>query len=223
VCSLTEGTWYFAVRSRNYAGVLSAYSTEHAVDVAATPVLITAFTAVVGKSGVDLAWQVSAGEKLQGFSLRRVREGDTQEIVLNKGRLLNPNRDSWKDRDIEARTAYLYSLVVVGKDGAEYRSPAVRVTTAEWEALLEQNVPNPFNPSTSISFVVPASSRTRVMVYDVSGSLVKTLVDDVLEAGHRTVVWDGTNQSGQTVGSGTYFCRLVTDNTSTTRKMLLIK
>jgi hypothetical protein len=223
VCNLTEGTWYFAVRSRNHAGVLSAYSAEHSAVVTPTPVLINSFTAEVGKSGVDLAWRVSTGEKLAGFSLRRMREGDTQEIVLNKGRLLNPKRDSWKDREIESTTAYLYHLVVVGKDGTEYRSAPVRVTSAEWAALLEQNVPNPFNPSTSISFVVPVTSRTRVIVYDVSGSQVKTLIDDVLDAGSRTVVWDGTNESGQMVGSGTYFCRLVTDGTSTTRKMLLIK
>ena len=88
---------------------------------------------------------------------------------------------------------------------------------------LEQNVPNPFNPVTSISYIVPEPSRTELVVYDVTGALVRRLVGEVTPAGRHTVNWDGTNDVGEQVSSGTYFYRLTVGKRSTTRKMLLLK
>jgi hypothetical protein len=223
ICQLTEGRYYFAVRARNFAGMLSAYSGELSADVNPTAVFINAFSGEALSGGVELAWRISADETIEGYSIRRIREGDTREIVLNDGYLVDPERVSWRDETVAPVTTYLYSLVVVGENNVEYRSPSVSVTTLPMEMLLDQNVPNPFNPSTAISFVVPQPSRTRVTVYDVSGALVKTLFDEVVSAGRRTVQWDGTNSTGERVSSGAYFYRLITDNKSTTRKMLLLK
>ncbi len=223
ICQLTEGRYYFAVRAKNFAGMLSGYSAELSADVNPTAVFINAFSGDALPGGVELAWRISADETIEGYSIRRIRQGDTQEIVLNDGYLVDPARVSWTDNTVEPVTTYMYSLVVVGENNVEYRSPSVSVTTLPMEMLLDQNVPNPFNPSTSISFVVPRSSRTRLTVYDVSGALVKTLFDEVVSAGQVTVQWDGTNSTGERVSSGAYFYRLITDNKSTTRKMLLLK
>ena len=223
ICELAEGTYYIAVRARNFAGILSAYSGELSADVNPTAVFINAFSGEASFGGVELAWKITADETIEGYSIRRRREGDTREVVLNDGFLVDPARRSWTDETVEPVTTYLYSLVVVGENKTEYRSPSVSVTTLSLMMLLDQNVPNPFNPSTSISFVVPQASRTRLMVYDVSGALVKTLFDEVVSAGRRTVHWDGTNATGERVSSGAYFYRLITDNKSTTRKMLLLK
>jgi hypothetical protein len=223
VCDLSQGTWYVAVQAKNYAGQLSAYSSELTVEVTATPVFINAFSARAEGTTVELAWKIFADEIVGGFSIRRTEQGEPGEIDASGGVLLDPEIVSWTDHNVEPATTYLYSLVVIGENNTEYRSRELRVTTPAQTLLLEQNVPNPFNPTTTISFVVPSTSRTTVTVYDVSGAVVKTLVDAVLDAGRRTVVWDGTNASGHTAGSGTYFYRLVTDNKSTTRKMLLLK
>jgi hypothetical protein len=89
--------------------------------------------------------------------------------------------------------------------------------------LLGQNYPNPFNPTTTIAFEVPAAGRASLVVYDVTGARVRTLVDGTIRAGRHDVKWDGRNESQQPVGSGVYFYRLATTGKSLTRKMVLLK
>jgi hypothetical protein len=222
-CGLADGTYYVSVRSKNFAGMLSAYAQEDTVEVVPTAVFITAFSAAAVAGGVELAWEIWTDEALRGCKLYRSRQDDAGAIVLNGGLPLDPSRSSWVDQDVEPVTTYLYTLVVIGEDGAEHRSTTEQVTTPAWSLSLDQNVPNPFNPSTSISFVVPEPSRASLVVYDVTGAQVRRLVDEAIPAGRRTVHWDGTNDDGVAVGSGTYFYRLTVGNRTATRKMLLIK
>jgi hypothetical protein len=88
---------------------------------------------------------------------------------------------------------------------------------------LVQNAPNPFNPTTKIAFSVPHESPVSIRVYDVTGRLVSTLVDGVVEAGSHEVVWRGTNEAGVDVGSGVYFCTMEAQGFHDSRKMLLLK
>lgn len=91
------------------------------------------------------------------------------------------------------------------------------------EFALEQNYPNPFNPSTTISFSVPAQSPVRLDIFDITGQLVTTLVDEDLAVGSYKVVWRGQNRNGIQAGSGVYIYRLQTENLTLTKKMLLVK
>jgi hypothetical protein len=88
---------------------------------------------------------------------------------------------------------------------------------------LEQNYPNPFNPTTTIGFSVPAHTRARIEIYNVLGALIAVPFDDAVQAGEHQVVWDGRNQNGETVASGVYLYKLVTDSYSEARKMMLLK
>jgi hypothetical protein len=88
---------------------------------------------------------------------------------------------------------------------------------------LHPNHPNPFNPSTAISYELPARGRVTLRVFDAKGRLVRTLVDAVEPAGVRNARWDGRNDAGAVVGSGVYFCRLETAGISRSRKMVLLK
>jgi hypothetical protein len=88
---------------------------------------------------------------------------------------------------------------------------------------LYPNYPNPFNPETNISFALPVDSRTSLKIYNLSGQLVKTLLDENLSAGTYTVHWDGSNSSGEKVASGIYFYKLTTGDYSQTRKMCMVK
>ena len=84
--------------------------------------------------------------------------------------------------------------------------------------------PNPFNPVTNIAFTVPAGTESATLrVYDVSGRLVATLVDEAMPAGAHSVVWDGTNRGGEQLASGVYFARLEVGNDMAVRKMTLLK
>ena len=89
---------------------------------------------------------------------------------------------------------------------------------------LSQNYPNPFNPQTTITFTVKDRSPVVVKVFNVAGQLVRTLVNDQRAPGEvHTVTWDGRNNAGQQVSSGVYFYRLVANNFTQTRKMVLLK
>ncbi len=90
-------------------------------------------------------------------------------------------------------------------------------------AALNQNVPNPFNPMTTVKFSLPHAGRVALKVYDVRGSLVRTLADEGFTAGTHTRVWMGKNDQGQQVSSGVYFYRLETGDETITKRMTLIK
>ncbi len=92
-----------------------------------------------------------------------------------------------------------------------------------FENRLEANVPNPFNPSTTIRYQVGAPGHVDVRVFDVSGRLVRTLVDRSQDAGVYGVRWDGMDDSGRPVASGVYFYRMQTGDFTSTRKMVLLK
>ena len=89
---------------------------------------------------------------------------------------------------------------------------------------LDQNFPNPFNPSTTIRFQLPEGAHVVLRVYDVLGREVATLVDRGLAAGQHTVVWNGTNKNGSEVPSGVYLYKLEGGNVSLpVRKMVLMR
>lgn len=91
------------------------------------------------------------------------------------------------------------------------------------EFALEQNKPNPFNPTTQVSFSLPKAAHVNLTIYNVLGQQVKTLVDQELPAGVQTVEWDGTDNTGRTVASGVYFYRLNAADFQATKKMLMLK
>ena len=88
---------------------------------------------------------------------------------------------------------------------------------------LHDNYPNPFNPRTNIQFDLPRTSHVSLAVYDLAGRRVRTLVNEVRPAAMHTVVWDGGDDAGRRVASGVYYYRLVSDEFTDTRKMLLVK
>lgn len=84
--------------------------------------------------------------------------------------------------------------------------------------------PNPFNPSTTISFVLTEAASATLRIYDVSGHLVRTLLNGGLESqGLREVVWNGQNEAGRVVAAGVYFCKLDVGGYSEVQRMTLVK
>ena len=88
---------------------------------------------------------------------------------------------------------------------------------------LSQNYPNPFNPSTTISYSVPQNVRVKIIIYDMLGREVKTLVNAEQSAGVHQAVWNGDNNYGSKVASGTYIYRAVMGDNVSVKKMLLLK
>ncbi|MCK4547246.1 MAG: T9SS type A sorting domain-containing protein [Candidatus Eisenbacteria sp.] len=88
---------------------------------------------------------------------------------------------------------------------------------------LDQNLPNPFNPETQIRFSVRDRSHVSIKIYDVTGRVVRTLVDEAMQPGPHQVHWDGANDHGQPVATGMYFCRMSAGEFTAVRKMVMLK
>ena len=86
------------------------------------------------------------------------------------------------------------------------------------------NYPNPFNPTTTISFSTTESTEsTELAIYNIKGQKVKTLVNEKLDVGTHQVVWDGKDESSKPVSSGIYFYKMNNGEYTSTRKMILMK
>jgi len=96
-------------------------------------------------------------------------------------------------------------------------SPVVRAY------YLAQNVPNPFNPVTTVSFGLPEPSHVSLRIYDTAGRLVRVLVEGHREAGRHETVWDGLDGSGRRAASGVYFYRLKAGAFIEEKKMVLLR
>ena len=103
---------------------------------------------------------------------------------------------------------------VVGVGGGEPRPPV---------SMLEQNFPNPFNPTTVIRFAVAEPGRVKLVVYDVTGRPVRLLLNDTREAGRHETSWDGNDDNGLAAASGVYLYSLETPGYSDNRKMVLLR
>jgi flagellar hook assembly protein FlgD len=88
---------------------------------------------------------------------------------------------------------------------------------------LSQNYPNPFNPVTNFKFSLPQASHVKIEIFNILGQKVKTLVDEDMKAGSFVVDWDGEDQRGVEVSSGIYFYRMIADDFSTVKRMVLLK
>jgi flagellar hook assembly protein FlgD len=88
---------------------------------------------------------------------------------------------------------------------------------------LQQNFPNPFNPSTTIEFQLPASGFVELKVYDIAGREVTTLVSDVKNAGTHRIQWNAVDDRGMKISSGVYFYRISAGQFNQIKKMILLK
>ena len=96
-------------------------------------------------------------------------------------------------------------------------------TTLPYDYILWQNFPNPFNPSTAVRFQVPKTSDVTVKIYDMLGQEVRTLFAGEVLRGTYTVDWDGMNNAGVQMSSGTYVYRMIAGEFVQSKKMLLLK
>ena len=191
-------------------------------DEATVRVFSAVLAARPGRTFVHLEWSIGSDERIQGLHVYR-RGGSTGEYARLNDCLIPKDSRSFTDQTVQPGTQYEYTLGVVFDDGSEVRS---NMATAELPAMnveLSQNYPNPFNPGTTIRFTLPETQQAKLIVYDVSGRLVATLVDRILSFGDHTVEWDTRNEAGRAVSSGVYYYRLVTNKRTLTRTMLLIR
>jgi len=186
------------------------------------PVLISGFEAEHSEGGVQLRWSIAEGVRLQGFNIYRSLERTDGFERINEQLISADQGNEYVDRDAGTGETYWYRLGAMADDG-EWMSQTVSIVVPAGALALHQNVPNPFNPSTTISFTLPERERLSLSIYDVKGRLVKTLVDETVDGGYQERVWEGKDANGSPVGSGVYFYRLTAADKTLTKKMVIVR
>jgi hypothetical protein len=207
-----------AAPSHNSCGVLLG-----ALGVSCNPVAvaISSFEVSAADGAVSLRGTFSSTLNVQSVAVYRA-EGDAGLIRIATVPVVSQARFEYQDRTVIAGRSYRYQIGVTDGDG-EFMSPIKTVSVAPFSSGLDQNHPNPFNPQTTIHYTVAAPSRVTVVVYDATGRLVRTLVNEEQTAGARDVAWNGIDDRGQAVASGVYFCKLSAGKFTQTRRMVMLK
>ncbi len=190
--------------------------------LALSPPAPATFDVLSRPGGVSLAWTLNTttGSDIAGWRLYRAMgstKGDSTFALIAE---LSPGAASWLDEGVVPGFSYYYYLTTFDIDGnestmhtrtADPAIPEPGPVAAHGRPLrfeLGQNAPNPFNPTTSIPFAIPRDGYANLTIYDVSGRVVRTLVDRQVAAGTHAVTWDGTDAIGRNVASGVYLYRL---------------
>jgi hypothetical protein len=196
------------------------------MDYDVVPVELTSFTAAVSGGNVLLNWTTATELNNQGFDIERQAEGNWSKIgyVPGYGTTTEPRSYSFMDESV-ATGIYIYRLKQIDFDGTfSYSNEiVVEVDLAPNDFALSQNYPNPFNPTTAIQFQVPKTSDIALKIYDMLGQEIKTLFAGQVEPGKYTVNWDGLNDAGAKMSSGSYIYRMIAGEFVQSKEMVLLK
>ncbi|MCK9410022.1 MAG: T9SS type A sorting domain-containing protein [Bacteroidetes bacterium] len=188
------------------------------------PVELTSFTAFVKGNSIELAWQTATEVNNHGFEIERRQSGatDWNKIGFKQGQGTSNTKIDYLFVDNSAMAGkYSYRLKQIDRNGKFEYSKTVEATSALSPSSVElsSNFPNPFNPSTSISFTLGATGKASLKVYDVLGKEVAIVTEGIYNVGELNTF--NFNADGLT--SGVYYYRLMSDAKVETRKMILMK
>ncbi len=207
------GGWFYVADDTG----INIYPTQCSDSV---PVFLSLFNTVVQDDTVDISWQVSAGSEAARFQLTGSTEDRTWTVAYERNALHGYSANDVISLDKQV----VYNLYLENSEG-------------QWQLLDSQTVnpiplagtnrmsaaPNPFNPNTRISFSTDNQTPVSLNVYDLNGRLVAGLFSGTVENHKHDVVWNGTDDLGRKLPSGTYFARFKGDGFSVSRKLLLVK
>jgi hypothetical protein len=228
----TRGTWipmiapYFG--NRTYGTVLEYEPCPDFV-----PVELTSFNGQVRGNNVDLFWETASERNNYGFHVEKAVETDNDNykwntigFVKGAGTTNAVSRYDYTDNSVEYGKTYLYRLRQVDLDGAQscesYSNIVTLTIDRDGELVLETNAPNPFSNSTVIAFRLPYKTNVTLEVLDIYGNVVKTLANSQFE-GRNQIEWNGLDNNGNKVSSGTYIYRLVAGDEIRTGKMTVVR
>ena len=194
------------------------------IGYSAVPVELTSFSGEFNRYGTpELSWSVATELNNKGFEIQRSYDGiDWTKSGFVEGRGTSPDPATYHFEDKTANSSLgnlWYRLKQIDFDGTATTYTAIRIKSElPVEFSLKQNFPNPFNPTTRISFTLPQKSRVKITVFDQLGSVMSILVNGEFNRGSHSVDFNASN-----LASGLYFYRLETPSNSLTGKMLLIR
>jgi len=188
---------------------------------------LKSFDVTIEDGSAVVRWETAFEADMQGYRIVRSEQAGgrydevTKDLIPSRGAPTG-GRYEFRDDAVLANQTYWYRLQEVTSDGSvmEYAPVSVTYRLAN---RLDANIPNPFNPRTTIGYAIAHDGAVTLTIYDVSGRKVRVLVNQRQQADTYHVTWDGTNDAGQSVASGVYFYRLRAGKFIQTRRMVLLK
>jgi hypothetical protein len=187
-----------------------------------TPVMLSGFVAERHHTAGVVRWQVASQTQHAGFHVYREVAGGQRERLTD---VLLAGRRSYEFVDHAApRGETLYWLQALDTGGGDsWHGPVTLPALSGAPLRLARSWPNPFNPQTTLSYVLPSEGPVELALFDAAGRRVATLVDRVRPAGEHTAVWDGTRDDGGDAASGLYVARLTFEGEVRTLKIVLAR
>jgi len=188
-----------------------------------TATLLARFDAVAGPEGVELSWSFGDRSHVTSVTVERAPDADGPWVSITPERRQEGEVTVALDRTADPGQAYFYRLVVGLVDGAGVTFGPVPSTASASivESAMTLLGPNPTSGGARIQYAVARAGRVRLVVVDVSGRVVATLVDGIQSPGRYELAWDGTRE-GQRLAAGLYFVRLAAMDRSVVRKLATI-
>jgi sugar lactone lactonase YvrE len=192
-----------------------------------TPIDLTALEATPSEDGIRIAWQVPDAS-FDGFLIMRAPGADAPEDtyeVLNSSEPV-PGRGPWEysDGTVEPGETYSYKIgALLPGGGMSTFGPVVATAAVRLQFAFFPVAPNPVRDTATLRFDLPRAGGVRVRIFDPAGRRVRVLVDRVLPAGRQTIVWDGRNDDGHPLASGTFYVRLDWTGRQATRTLTLLR
>lgn len=193
--------------------------------------VLNSFEARALDGGVLLEWQSAPGLDIRRVAVERARADapDTFYPIPEADVRIGSLGGEIFDPTVVAGVTYLYRIELELGDGTRFPSGVAEVfarsgaAPSNFRARVGQNFPNPFNPKTTIQFELPRRMHARLVIHDTRGRVVRELVDAVLEPGDLTANWDGRDDTGREVSSGVYHYTLITEDGTSSRRMVLTR
>jgi hypothetical protein len=225
--ALAQNTWVFVSLSYDDAtDKMVLYKNGVSIDSATVSTPVTDATISIGSFGASNGWMIQ-GRIDDPRVWNRALTGEQIFSLYSNGQDVVKATETLEGEDwmacVTPFSASDVGTTVCSDTMTLETGTGIGDTPTPTQTALHQNHPNPFNPTTVISYDLVSNSRVSLKVYDVSGRLVKTLVDDNRPAGRQSATWDGTDNAGNHVSSGVYFYRLNTAGNVFTKKMVLLK
>ncbi len=197
------------------------------------PVAMSNLVASASKEeGVTITWRTESELNSAGFHVwRSLSEDDvyskiTTAIIPSQGNTSVAQEYSYCDKNVESNVLYWYKVEEISTDGkSKFFGPisVMGMKPIPENYGLAQNYPNPFNPETMIEFQLPENADVSIMIYNLLGQEVKTLVEEKMEAGYQKITWTGRDNNGVKVPSGMYIVQMQAGNFRQIRKMTILR
>jgi hypothetical protein len=183
------------------------------------PVELISFEAKGDNGFIKLTWQTASEVNNLGFRLERKAAGsqsfdyvasyNDNRALYGQGTTSSATDYSYNDSTVIPKTEYMYRLIQYDYDGTVLIQNITATGTAKEQLPknfeLGQNYPNPFNPLTNIKFALPAAAKVKLVIFNILGQEILSLVNGEFDAGIHEVVWNGSNSQGIQTASGLYF------------------